>query len=130
MGSNGAVTVLTKSITPYQFSSEGMIKAANRQQPQHHYRVSSTQHTQSILNSTAAAAVTAAVLVMQAFPDAVPAVCNHLLRQCTRNAHPFVPQVSEQDIFVIKTLGRGASSVVRCASLAWCLAASLACQMA
>ena len=39
MGSNGAVTMLSKSITPYQFSSEGMIKAASRQQPQHHYRV-------------------------------------------------------------------------------------------
>ena len=52
------MTVLSKSITPYQFSSEGMIKAASRQQPQHHYRV------------------------------------------------------SEHDIFVIKTLGRGASSVV------------------
>ncbi|KAI8463291.1 MAG: kinase-like domain-containing protein [Monoraphidium minutum] len=58
MGSNGAVTMLSKSITPYQFSSEGLIKAASRQQPQHHYRV------------------------------------------------------SEQDIFVIRTLGRGASSVV------------------
>ena len=40
VGTNGAVTVLSKSITPYQFSSEGMIKAANRAQPQHHYRVS------------------------------------------------------------------------------------------
>ena len=58
MGTNGAVTVLSKSITPYQFSSEGMIKAANRAAPQHHYRV------------------------------------------------------AERDIFVIKTLGRGASSVV------------------
>ncbi|GBF99604.1 hypothetical protein Rsub_12068 [Raphidocelis subcapitata] len=58
VGTNGAVTVLSKSITPYQFSSEGMIKAANRAAPQHHYRV------------------------------------------------------AERDIFVIKTLGRGASSVV------------------
>ena len=37
VGTNGSVSMLTKSFTPYQFSSEGLIKAAGPEQL--HYRV-------------------------------------------------------------------------------------------
>jgi hypothetical protein len=89
------VTVLSKSITPYQFSSEGMIKAASRQQPQHHYRVS----------SGLAGGGGMYVRHVAAHPGAMQLHSRRIT--CTPP-----PKVSEHDIFVIKTLGRGASSVV------------------
>lgn len=81
MGANGAVTVLSKSITPYQFSSEGMIKAASRQQPQHHYRVrrrgagrARSSGTRPVCHAPAAAApaLTPAPMTRRAAHQALP----------------------------------------------------------
>lgn len=127
MGSNGAVTMLSKSITPYQFSSEGMIKAASRQQPQHHYRVRPPPRAEGPLGSRGVAGV-GECQVLACGKGQPCGFCRrgfHLgrrprqlpspraqLRASLLPSHDAHPQVSERDIFVIKTLGRGASSVV------------------
>jgi len=79
VNANGAVEMLSKSYNPYQFSSEGLIKANGNQ----HYKVN-TERVRA----------------------------KHAQRSCRYNAMCVLVQISEQDIVMIKTVGRGASSTV------------------